>query len=186
MARMKRLMIAGAASLWLAACQETPMGPVAPGPPPQGYGPTESLPPPAEFDARDFAWSQGPGAGSIAGVFAYRRGGQRYVCQGEDVLLIPETAWSRRRMIILYGSASAAALPAAVVRARQPSAPTADFARFVRRATCDGANHFVFDRLPSGPWFVLTVGRPAAGAGEPIAVTRRVEVQGGPRVVTLF
>jgi hypothetical protein len=143
------------------------------------------VPPPSVFNAQEFAWSTAPGNGSIAGTFAFRRGPVRYICQGEDVLLIPETPWSRRRMLILYGSASAAAIPVSIVRARSPSAPTGDYARYVRRTTCDADNRFAFEGLPVGAWFVVTVGRPAEGPGEPIAVTHRVEMGGGPHTVAL-
>jgi hypothetical protein len=131
------------------------------------------------FDARDFAWSLGTGTGSIAGALAYRRGQIHYDCRGGDVLLTPETAWSRRRMMILYGSANAAAAPVSIVRARTPSAGAGDYARFVRRTTCDDSNHFSFHGLPDGAWYVITVGKPASGVDEPVAVTRRVETHGG-------
>jgi hypothetical protein len=183
---MKRVVTIAAASLVLAACEEVSTGPATTGPPgpppPGGY---MGLPPQTTFDAADFAWSTAPGSASLSGALAYRRGPVRYLCQGEDVLLIPETAWSRRRMIILYGSASAAAIPVSIVRARQPSAPSGDYARYVRRATCDSDNHFAFQGLPAGPWYVATVAKPADGQGEPIAITRRVELQSGQRTVTL-
>lgn len=83
-------------------------------------------------------------------------------------------------MIVLYGSASVAAAPVSIVRARTPSAGAGDYARFVRRTTCDSASHFSFNDLPNGSWFVITVGKSIEGAGEPIAVTRRVETHGGP------
>jgi hypothetical protein len=182
---MKRVVMAATAALLLAACEETPMGPESPtgGPPPPNYG---ALPPPSAFDADEFAWSTETGSGSIMGTFGYHRGPNRYICQGEDVLLIPETPWSRRRMMILYGSANAAAIPVSIVRARSPSAPTGDYARYVRRTTCDADNRFAFQDLPVGPWYAVTVGRPTEGPGEPIAVTRRVEVGTGPRSVTLY
>ncbi|MBV8681301.1 MAG: hypothetical protein JO111_00400 [Caulobacteraceae bacterium] len=183
---MKGVVMAVAASLVLAACEETPMGPEATPtgpPPPSSYG---AVPPASAFNPQDFAWSAERGSGSIAGTFGYRRGPVRFICQGEDVLLIPETPWSRRRMIILYGSATAAAIPVSIVRARSPSAPTGDYARYVRRTTCDADNHFQFDDLPMGPWYVVTVGRPSQGGGEPIAVTRRVEISGGQRTVALY
>jgi hypothetical protein len=181
---MKRVVMAATAALLLAACEETPMGPESPtgGPPPPNYG---ALPPPSAFDPQEFAWSTEKGSGSITGAFGYHRGPSHYICQGEDVLLIPETPWSRRRMMILYGSANAAAIPVSIVRARSPSAPSGDYARYVRRTTCDADNHFAFDSLPVGAWYVVTVGRPAEGSGEPIAVTRRVEIGGGPRPVAL-
>jgi hypothetical protein len=184
---MKGVVMAVAATLVLAACEETPMGPEATTPtgpaPPSSYG---AIPPPSAFNPQEFAWSAERGSGSISGTFGYHRGPVRFICQGEDVLLIPETPWSRRRMIILYGSANAAAIPVSIVRARSPSAPTGDYARYVRRTTCDADNHFGFDDLPVGPWYVVTVGRPAEGGGEPIAVTRRVEIGGGPRTVSLY
>ncbi|HEY2050947.1 MAG TPA: hypothetical protein VGH03_16535 [Caulobacteraceae bacterium] len=151
--------------------------------PPSNYG---SLPPPTAFNPQEFAWSTEKGPSSIAGTFGYHRGSIRYVCQGEDVLLIPDTPWSRRRMMILYGSASAAAIPVSIVRARSPSAPSGDYARYVRRTTCDADNRFTFDDLPVGPWYVATVGRPAQGPGEPIAVTRRVEIGGGQHTISLY
>ena len=133
----------------------------------------------ANFDPRDFAWSAAPGTGSISGVLTYHRGTQRYSCQGSDVLLTPETPWSRRRMIILYGSATSAAAPVSIVRARTPSAGAGDYARFVRRTTCDEASRFSFHGLPDGSWFVITLGKPLDGVGEPMALTRRVETHGG-------
>jgi hypothetical protein len=163
----------------LSSCAE---GPTGFGPPPTAY---EPMPPAVAFDSRDFAWSTSTGSGSISGTLAYREGGARYSCQGGDVLLTPETAWSRRRMIILYGSALAAAAPVSIVRARTPSAGTGDYARFVRRTTCDSANHFTFAGLPDGRWFVITVGKPVDRPGEPMAVTRRVETHGGGVSVTL-
>jgi hypothetical protein len=137
------------------------------------------------FDARDFAWSLARGSGSIEGALAYRQGAVRFTCEGSDVLLTPETAWSRRRMIILYGSARAAAAPVTIVKARVPSAPTGDYVRFVRRTTCDQTNHFTFSGLPDGSWFVITVGKPVDGAGEAVAVLRRVDTHGGSNVAIL-
>ena len=165
----------------LAACAETPLGPAAPG----EAGPPQALGPAGPFDARDFAWSLRPGDGGIHGVLGYRASGQRFSCDGGDVILTPETAWSRRRMVILYGSATAAAIPVSIVRARTPSAPAGAYARFVRKATCDGANRFTFDGLPDGAWFVLTVARPAGGEGETMAIMRRVDVRGDVRMVSL-
>jgi hypothetical protein len=178
---MKRVILPAMGALALAACAE---GPAGFGPsPPSGYEPAP--PGPVTFDSRDFAWSTAPGTGSISGTLAFREGAGRYSCQGGDVLLTPETAWSRRRMVILYGSAVAAAAPVSIVRARTPSAGAGDYARFVRRTTCDAANHFSFNGLPDGVWFVITVGKPLDRPGEPMAVTRRVETHGSAVSVTL-
>ncbi len=165
----------------LAACAETPLGPAAPY---QG-GPSPEYAPAGPFNASEFAWSLRPGQGGIHGVLGYRAGGQRFACDGGDVILTPETPWSRRRMVILYGSATAAAVPVSIVRARTPSAPAGDYARFVRKTTCDAANHFAFDGLPDGSWFVITVARPSGGQGETVAVMRRVETRGEVRTLAL-
>ncbi|MFN3513238.1 MAG: hypothetical protein ACK41C_09350 [Phenylobacterium sp.] len=150
------------------------------GPPPPPPGP----PPAADFRAQDFAWSTRPGTGRVDGRLAYRQGQTRYTCAGAAVLLTPETPWSRRRMTILYNSPERAALPTAEVRARTPSAPSGDYSAFVRRTTCGSDDRFTFTGLPNGPWFVITVARPAGGAaGTEIAIMRRIEIRGGRPVV---
>ncbi len=175
------LIVLGA--LAVAACAEEPMGPAGPPPPPPPgfYAPGSGT----VFRARDFGWSAQPGDGAILGALAYRPGGVRYTCEGGDVILTPETAWTRRRMVILYGSALSAAVPLEIVRARTPSAPVGDYASYAKKTTCDGANRFAFGGLANGGWFVITLARPANGPGEPIAVMRRVETRGGQRNVVL-
>lgn len=170
---MARIPLLGAlgAALLTAACAPS-LGP----PPP-------SAPPPAanaHFSAQAFAWSQGPGRNIIAGRVAYRLGGVRYSCAGANVVLTPETAWSRRRMAVLYGSTERAALPTDEVRARTASAPAGDAAPFVKRTTCDDADQFAFGDLPDGAWYAITVAKPVGDPkGESVALMRRVVVRGG-------
>ncbi len=157
------------------------MGPVAP------YA---AAPPPASgsaavFRAEDFAWSTQAGSGAIVGSLGFRTPQSRYTCVGGDVILTPETAWTRRRMFILYGSPVAAAVPLDIVRARTPSAPSGDYARFAKKATCDADNRFSFAGLPDGGWFVITLAKPVDVQGDAVAVMRRVETHGSPRSVTL-
>jgi len=177
---MKRIFAIALSAAALAACQSTSMGPGGrlPSPPPQA-------PPASIFRAQDFAWSTAPGRAQVQGQLAYKVGSARYTCQGTDVVLTPETPWSRRRMTILYGSPTSAAVPVATVRARTPSAPSGDYASFVRHATCDASSRFSFAGLPDGAWFVITVAKPMAGQGEPVAVMRRIETRGGRSSVTL-
>ena len=128
---MKPVIFPAVVALTLAACAEGPAG-FGPSPPP-GYEPAPTGP--ITFDSRDFAWSTAAGTSSINGSLAFHEGGRRYSCQGGDVLLTPETAWSRRRMVILYGSAVAAAAPASIVRARTPPSSPPDYPKFVRKTT---------------------------------------------------
>ena len=151
------------------------------GPPPPGMAlnvPDES------FRAGDFAWSQTAGHNAIMGRLAVQTGPVHYTCTGSTVVLTPETPWSRRRMIVLYKSDLRSALPTNEVRGRAPQAPPGDSDPFVRRATCDAADHFSFANLPDGAWYVVTLAKPAAGAaGESMALMRRVVTKGGKAVV---
>jgi hypothetical protein len=162
------------AALGLSACAPTlgppPPAAVAPAPPPSGS---------VSFSASEFAWSQRPGGNIIAGKVAYRQGSLRFTCAGSSVVLTPETAWSARRMAALYGSTERAALPSDEVRARTPRAPPGDAGPYVKRTTCDDADQFAFGGLPDGVWYAITVARPAAGAGQTVALMKRVVVRGG-------
>jgi hypothetical protein len=136
----------------------------------------------ATFRAGDFAWSKAPGRNTLVGALAYRGGGGsvRYTCAGSTVVLTPETAWSRKRMMVLYKSDEHSALPTDDVRSRTAQAPPGDSNPFVKRATCDAADHVSFAGLPDGAWYAVTLARPAAGAsGASVAVMRRVVTRGG-------
>ncbi len=166
-------------ALGAAGCAEQALGPTGPSAP-VAYQPADAV-----FHARDFAWSTAPGGGAIRGALAFRVGETRYSCRGRDVILTPETSWSRLRMVILYGSATNAAVPLEIVRARTPVASSGDYASYVRKTTCDDADRFSFSGLPDGAWFVITLARPADGAGDAVAVMRRVETRGAARSLTL-
>ena len=165
----------------LAACGEGPsLGPPAPT---SAYAPP---PPPPQagnggFRDADFAWSTASGGGQIAGVLAYKGAAPHYTCQ--DVVLTPETPWSRERMRMLYLSSSSSAVPVADVRARTP-AETNNYAKYARRAECNATGHFSFAGLPDGGWYVITVAAPVGG-GERMAVMRRVETHGDTVKVVL-
>lgn len=173
-----RLPILGAVSAALVASACAP----SLGPPPPAPGPRTAPPRmagSANFSAQDFAWSQRSGGNIIAGRVAYRQGATRYTCAGSAVVLTPETRWSSRRMAALYGSTTAAALPADEVRARTPGAPAGDAGPFVKRTTCDDADQFAFGGLPDGAWYAITVARPVGGSGGTVALMKRVVVRGG-------
>jgi hypothetical protein len=154
-----------------------------------GCAPSYGPPPPGRvaampaddgvFHAGDFAWSQAPGKNTLAGALGHA-GPVRYSCAGATVVLTPETPWATRRMSVLYRSSLRAALPADDVRSRQGQAPPGDSNPYVKRATCDAADHFNFVGLPDGAWYVVTIAKPAAGAGGPtLAIMRRVTTRGG-------
>jgi hypothetical protein len=155
---------------------------------PQGAGPASPATsgpaaPSAAFRVADFAWSKAPGKGQIDGQLSYSPRGVAYGCANGPVVLTPETAWVRSRMMILYQSADAATLPAADVRARTPPERSQDYSQFARRATCDAANHFTFAGLPDGAWFVITVAKPTKpGPAQEMAIMRRVTIRNGETI----
>ena len=147
----------------LAACAPTP-----------GYAPAGPSAP-AVFQPQDFAWSAAGGQGAVNGRVDYREGGQVFGCVG-SVGLTPDTPYTRGRFQTLYGSTTAAAIPASVVRARTVADPNADYQQYVREAPCQDGR-FSFTGLPDGSWFVIAPVR--AEGGEPIALMRRVTTRGG-------
>lgn len=166
-----RLLPALGLTLATAACS------TAGGPLPPSGGP---MPADADFSAEAFAWSKAPGRNSVAGRVAYHQGPMRFSCTGSTVILTPETPWARRRMSVLYGDTTYAALPAEEVRSRTASAPAGDAGPFVRRGTCDAASQFSFSGLPDGAWYVITIARPAADPKAPgVALMRRIVTRGG-------
>ena len=166
---MKRFLLIASACAGLAACEEAQLA---------GPGPTVGPPPPPSgaFRAADFGWSLSGGPDLIDGVLAYRGAGGRYTCS--DVVLAPETPWSRERMRTLYLSTTSAALPVDDVKSRTTPEHGAEYARYARHASCDAAGRISFTNLPDGAWYVITVATPAAG-GSKIAVMRRAETHGG-------
>jgi hypothetical protein len=159
-------------ALGLAACETMP--PPPPPPPPEG-GPS-----PFTFRTADFAWSAIPGAGRIEGRLSYRQGPVLFTCA--NVALIPESPFSTRRMMTLYGSATSAAAPVEEVQSRTTPTPPG-FNDFVKAASCDAQNRFTFSGLPDGAWFLITAAKPTTGNGPQVALMRRVVTRAGRALV---
>lgn len=140
-----------------------------------GYG----APPSGAFSADDFSWSTRSGQGGIDGRIVYQQGGQPYSCTG-SAGLTPVTPYTRARFQTLYGSTERAALPPAVIRARNVEDAGADYRGFVRSAPCE-AGRFTFDGLPDGGWFIIV---PVSAGGDPVVLMRRVKTRGG-RVISV-
>jgi hypothetical protein len=166
-----RLFAAAALLGSLSACAPT-LGP----PPPSRVS---AAPGDEGFRASDFAWSQATGRGAVVGKLIFSQGPVRYTCSGASVILTPQTPWSRRRMIALYKSDVRAALPTTEVRARTAQAPPGNSDPYIKRTTCDSADHFSFSGLPDGDWYAITVAKPVSGAGPSMALMRRVTTHAG-------
>ena len=151
-----------AAGTVLAACETVPSGP-------------SGMAGPAAFRTDDFNWSTGSGRASIEGRVDYRRDGQAFSCTG-SVALTPDTPYTRARFRTLYGSTERAAVPAAVVRARDIPDPNANYRSYVRSTACTNGR-FSFSGLPDGGWFVIA---PVSAGGEaPLVLMRHVDTRAG-------
>lgn len=179
MRRSIPLSAAALAGVILAACASTPPAPpraVAPPPPP----------PPPPTPAEEFAWSTVRGNNTLTGIMAYRPNPatETWTCAGQAVALMPETSYSRGRIIALYGSADRALQTVAQVRARSAANPGADYGQFVRSIACDPADNFTFAGLPDGAFFVIARVRQTrpANTGAEMVVMQRVELRGGQAI----
>jgi hypothetical protein len=146
-----------------AACATAPLAP-PPGPPP-GRLHIET-----PYSPADFAWSTARGRNGIRGTSPVG-----HSCAGSTVALTPDGAYSRERILKLYGSAVRADRPVAAIRGKTIVNDNLDLARFVRRARCDAQGRFAFDNLPDGGYFLIAQ---VAGA-EPLVLMRHVTLQGG-------
>ena len=120
----------------------------------------------------DFASSRRPA--SIDGTVDYRRDGEVFACTG-SVVLTPETGYTRNRFQTLYGSTERAAVPEAVVRARNVPDPNADYRAYVRSERCENGR-FRFSGLPDGGWFVIV---PVSADSDRIVLMRFIQTRGG-------
>lgn len=175
MRRALPLSVAVVAACLLAACATTnpPLrGPIAPPPPP----------PPPPTPAEEFSWSTGRGANALSVTIAYRpSAAEQWSCAGQAVALMPETSYSRGRMMALYGSADRALQTVAQVRARSAANPGPDYSQFVRSTSCDPQDGFGFAGLPDGAYFIIALVRqvrPANATGG-MVIMQRVELRGG-------
>jgi hypothetical protein len=176
LSRASTITVTVAAAALLAACA-TGSTPYTAGPPPP--------PPPPPTPAEEFAWSTARGANTLTVQVAYQpASGQQWTCSGFPEALMPETSYSRARIVSLYGSAERAIQTVAVVRTRSAANPGADYGQFVKTATCDAQDSFTVANLPSGAYFVIArvkPVRPAVGQGE-MVIMQRVELTGGQAV----
>ena len=159
----------------LAACETTPAYPPAPPPPP----------PPPPTPAEEFAWSTVRGANTLVVNVAYEpTAGQAWTCSGLTEALMPETSYSRGRIMALYGSIERAVQTVGQVRTRSAANPGADYGQFVKTAPCDAQNTATFAALPDGAYFIIAQVRPARppGAAAEMVVMQRVELAGGQAV----
>jgi len=175
--RALTIALAAAGAALLAACQTAPIAPPPYRPPPP--------PPPPPTPAEEFAWSTARGANNLTVQLSFQAApGQQWSCAGFAEALMPETSYSRGRMMALYGSAERAVQTVAQVRTRSAANPGADYGQFVKTAQCDAQDNFTFTDLPDGAYYVIArvkQVRPAGQAGE-MVIMQRVELSRGQTI----
>jgi hypothetical protein len=175
MSRVLKIALIAAAAAVLAACESMPIvAPMPQRPPPP--------PPPPPTPAEEFAWSTVRGPNSLTVTVAFQAApGQGWTCAGLPEALMPETSYSRGRIMSLYGSAERALQTTAQVRARSAANPGADYGQFVKSAPCDAQDTFTIAGLPDGAYYVIArvrQTRPAGQTGD-IVIMQRVELSRG-------
>lgn len=98
------------------------------------------------------------GKNTIKGSALMRQNnGGTVTCAGNNVHLVPGTAYASERMQALYRNTSRGYLP---VRTKQTQSPFANndpnYTKHVRKTVCDAQGYFKFDKLADGDFFVTT------------------------------
>ncbi len=127
------------------------------------------------------------GNNSIVGnAFFRQRGGGVVTCAGSEVLLIPETAYSRERMRILYKmNENGANVNYFSYYNFIPTPP--EYYKLIKRTVCDSSGHFKFDNITDGSFFVSVLISWETPSGRYMtvknggALMKEVKVQGGEK-----
>lgn len=118
--------------------------------------PKERMPIPMAFDEAAALKMLAPGAATIRGSAAVRQvGGGVVTCAGEDVDLVPDTAYAKWRMQAYYGGTYRGYRN--VQRPDVVFEPNVDAYHQARRTTrCDAQGRFEFTKVGPGSYFVIT------------------------------
>lgn len=121
-----------------------------------GCATVQQVPVSKEFDPSETAWSEVEGNEQLTGSALLRtRGGDVRTCAGNDVHLIPRSAYSEVRMGIIYGNIHRGYVGALETK-RVPATTDSKFMKTVRTSKCDAQGNFEFNKIPSGNYYVMT------------------------------
>ena len=94
------------------------------------------------------------GTNTIKGSGLIRQqGGGVVTCAGNEVFLIPATAYSTERMKAIYSSAEGGLYTAGQIKF-EPSPP--EYVANMRTTKCDAQGGFVYDRVADGKFYVVS------------------------------
>ena len=142
----------------------------------------------AKFDADEIRRGLEPGPLSLSGAaFLRQKGGGVVTCAGATVFLTPVTAYTKERMLAIYGSSGTTKF-ASVNERRVRFIPddVVELEAVARKERCDAQGNFQFSGLRPGSYYVSTVVLWSVGYNhQGGAVMERVDLESGksPRVV---
>ncbi len=121
-----------------------------------GCSAVQQVPISQDFDPTQTAWSEIDGKEQLIGSALLRtRGGDVRTCAGNDVHLIPRSAYSEARMAIIYGNTFRGYVGVLETK-RTPATTDPRFVKTVRSSKCDAQGNFEFNKIPSGSYYVMT------------------------------
>lgn len=109
------------------------------------------------FQASDYAWSQAQGTNAVMGNAVMRTvAGDAKTCAALPVSLIPDGAYTRERMMRIYGNTERGFRSAAQGGVFFQN-DTPAFRALVRETICDAQGNFTFQGLPDGEYYVVSL-----------------------------
>lgn len=133
------------------------------------------------FEVGEAAFIHQPGEGAIGGrVFVKMWTGEEVPGCGKPVLLIPGTAFSRERVLQLYGRANGPGVRRHDAHAVKLETPDPKYWQYMRQADCDGAGRFRFEGVADGEYFVIgSVAWRGPQGGTAVSLMQPVAVEDG-------
>ena len=135
------------------------------------------------FDPNEVSWIFQGGNNTISGeAFLRTIGGEVRTCAGLDVILIPVSRYSTKRIQVLYGNTNAGYIPLFSGKriVFKPDPPL--YYKYMKKAKCDASGHFKFTNLPDGEYYIIANVMWSVGGYIPSQggyLMQRVKVNGG-------
>lgn len=136
------------------------------------------------YDSKETRRKLAPGKNTIRGsASATTPDGKTATCAGKPVTLVPVTAYSRERMLAIYGKEDKGTLKLGQGAAPPPTI-TNDDPRYLAdhpQTVCTDSGTFVFKGIADGQFYIVTGFTWQTGEGKPqgVGLMQRVSVSGG-------
>lgn len=139
-----------------------------------------------QFDPNSGRYILANGSGEISGqAFMRQQGGGVVTCAGEEVALMPATAYQQERMAIIFGNTQGGVRTSGVGNVPPARDPRAK--KLERTTICDAEGDFVFSGLAAGDYYVGTrVQWRAGNTAQGGALAKRVKLKSGQKTRVLL